>query len=306
MKRCVSKIVALISMVCVACALAGCTTEPYQPEELTPTVNSPVIGKNGVLRVGVDASNPPFAGKIGSNIVGLDVDTAAALADELGLKLEIKNVESNGATALASGEIDILMMTPKSTTDTNMWVSEPYVETAVALFAGDAHNSVPTAASNPIIAAQATSRSAWAVENTFGDDALHPLNDLVSAFSAAEKGEAAYVAADAVIGTYVAKSQNVNLRIIALLEKPNGYCIAVSAQNAELQKVIGDALAALKNGGVLNVVATKWLGNDLGLSQMPLVEPSVKTESGDDNAADKDAQDESTPQVASNAVLPQG
>ncbi len=302
MKRCVSKIIALVGMLCVTFALIGCTAEPYQPEELTPTVNTPVIGKNGVLRVGVDASNPPFAGKIGNDIVGLDVDTAAALADALGLKLEIKNVESNGATALAAGDIDILMMIPKSNTDSSLWVSDPYVETAVALFAGDAHNTVPTPASNPVIAAQATSRSAWAVENIFGDDALHPLNDLVSAFSSAEKGEAAYVAADAAIGTYVAKTQNVDLRIIALLEKPNGYCIAVSAQNAELQAVVESTLKTLKDGGVLTVVTTKWLGNDLELSQMPLVESASKPSDSEKKDANTS---ETASSVASNAVLPQ-
>ena len=310
MKRCVSKIIVLASMLCVAFALVGCNTQSYQPEDLTPTVSTPTIGQNGVLRVGVDASNPPFAGKIGSDIVGMDVDVAAALADQLGLKLEIKNVEANGAAALAAGDVDVLMMASKNNTDSNMWVSEPYVETAVALFAGEAHNTTPTPASNPIIAAQSASMSAWAIENTFGDDALYPLNDLVSAFSAAEKGEAAYVAADAVIGTYVAKTQNVNLRIIALLDKPSGYCIGVSAANTDLQNAVAGTLKNLKDGGIVKIVSSKWLGSDLALSQMPLVEAAAHDTNDADNDADKknthgDDAGSDKPAVASNAVLPQ-
>ena len=66
--------------------LAGCTgSGTYQPELKSAEVAPPVIGEEGTLRVGVNTENPPLAGMGSGKIIGIDVDIAAALADELGL-----------------------------------------------------------------------------------------------------------------------------------------------------------------------------------------------------------------------------
>ena len=54
--------------VCCAAMLllaTGCQQqqESYTPPEATPAVSKPVIAQEGVLRVGVNASNAPLAGQ---------------------------------------------------------------------------------------------------------------------------------------------------------------------------------------------------------------------------------------------------
>ena len=84
--------------------LAGCTgSGTYQPELKSAEVAPPVIGEEGTLRVGVNTENPPLAGMGSGKIIGIDVDIAAALADELGLKLSVVDVGSDPAGALANG-----------------------------------------------------------------------------------------------------------------------------------------------------------------------------------------------------------
>ena len=243
MKHRVSVVCMLACALCLALGLAGCSQSgSYEGKTLTPTVSAPTIGTNGTLRVGIDADGgaPFITSKSSAQYAGLDVDMAAALADQLGLKLELVDVAGNAAKALSDGDVDIVMGQSSSEKSTSMWMSDPYLETGVALFASGS-NSVPTQAAAGSIAAQSSSTSAWAVENAFGDEALNPSSDLVSAFSLIETGKATYVAADAVIGSYAALRQNVDVKPIALLGSKGGYCIGASSSNQKLQKAISCA-----------------------------------------------------------------
>lgn len=259
--------------------LMGCSQDtPYEPKTLTPTIDTPVVGESGTLRVGVDAQGgAPFITSSDGTMEGFDVDMAAALADELGLKLKVVNVGPDAATALKNGEVDIVMSMSATDASSTVWLSEPYVETGVALLASATDAVAPTRDEAPMIAAQSSSASAWAVENSFGDSCLESKSDLTSAFSAVETGEATYVAADAVIGTYAALYQNVDLAPVALLGSASGYFIGVSASNVDLQTAIDNALKAVLDSGVANVVRTKWLGTTLDLSALEVIEVSSTT-----------------------------
>lgn len=319
MKHRASVIVAAVCAACFALGLAGCSgqAQEYTPELKSATVSSPAIGEDGVLRVGVAGEeSAPFTMTSSGEVVGLDVDMAAALADEMGLKLEIVNVESDGETALKNGEVDILMGMMAGDSST-MWLSDPYAPTAVALFASSEETEVPTRESAPKIAAQGSSASAWAVGTAFGDEALESKGDLMSAFSSVEEQKASYVAADAVIGTYAALYQNVDMKPIALLEQPSGYCIGVSSENADLQKAVADALSAVTGGGISNVISSKWLGTVLDLSALPVIEGVASQSNGDepsqgdeeadaadDADSDADASEGNGSGAGSNAVIP--
>lgn len=282
MRRRVSLIAAFACALCVACALAGCAQSgSYKAKELTPSISSPTIGENGTLRVGVDMSGgAPFVTTTStSNPKGLDVDMAAALAQQLGLKLEIVDTKGDAASALSNGTVDIVMSQSASGKSSSMWVSDPYIETGVALFAssGTSAPSSPAAASS--IAAQSSSTSSWAVGNAFGDDAVNPASDLVSAFSLVETGKATYVAADAVIGTYAALQQNVNVVPIALLGSKGGYCVGVSSSNQNLQTAVSGALSAISSNGVSEAICMKWLATTVDLDSLTAIEVSASQSS---------------------------
>lgn len=321
MKHRVSFICALVSALCLCLALSGCGgAGAYQPKELSPSVASPVIGQDGTLRVGVDGDGgAPFVASSGTPMTGLDIDLAAALANQLGLKLSIVNVGADAESALENGEVDIVMGQSSSDESKTVWISDPYLQTGVALFAGSGNTTVPTRDSSPVIAAQSSSTSEWAVENAFGESAVMAASDLTSAFSSVETGKAAYVAVDAVIGSYAALYQNVDVSPVALLGSVGGYCIGVSADNADLQKAVADALSAISGNGVASVVSTKWLGGAIDLSALPVIETTSSkspsdTTSGEDetNADESDGSSTTTDEsidtdgstAGANAVIP--
>ena len=74
---------------CLCFALTGCQSEEYTPKSKEQAVSAAALGKDGTLRVGVNASSAPLAGQTSSSsrIVGIDVDVAAYIADQMGLEV---------------------------------------------------------------------------------------------------------------------------------------------------------------------------------------------------------------------------
>ncbi|WP_080798395.1 substrate-binding periplasmic protein [Arabiibacter massiliensis] len=275
MKRLATCGLAVVCAAALLAVLAGCSSkEGYVPPEKEPTLSSPTIGKDGTLRVGVNADSAPLAGQPNSSskIIGIDVDIAAALADSFGLKLEIVDVGADPAAALTEERVDIVLGIDKSDTEATFWKSEAYLPTGVALFAATADAAVPTNATAPAIAAQVSSKSAWAVTNEFDQGAITTTDDLKGAFAALESGQVQYVAADAVIGAYAAHNAGDEVHVVALMQQPSGYCAGVLDSKADLKQAVSDALATLTGNGIISVIETKWLGIALDLSTVPLTE----------------------------------
>lgn len=295
----------------VMAALAGCSGETYQPELKSATVSTPTIGEAGTLRVGVNADKAPLAGTSdGGKIVGIDVDIAARIADELGLSVTIVDVGSDPEDALTNGEVDIVMGVDKSSDAGDMWLSDAYLPTGISLFTlASGNTTAPTTVPNSSVGAQISSTSSWATTNEFGDAALKQYTKLSDAFSALDSGEVDYVAADALIGAYAAHRQDVDVAIVGLMSSQSGYCVGVSKTNTELQSTIADVLGSLVDGGVIDVVEMKWMGSALDLSGVARISGALAnaaednaddTEHGGDSAGDE-ANVESEGEAAANA-----
>lgn len=275
--------------------LSGCTVgEAYEPATKEAVVSTPTIGEDGVLRVGVNTQNPPLAGtNTNEKIVGVDVDIAAALADSLGLKLSIVDVGSDPEGALDEGKVDLVMGIDRSDADGDFWLSEAYLPTGIALFSMSETASVPTAGDGSTFSAQISSKSAWAVSNEFGDESLSSTTTLVDAFTMLAAGKVDYAASDAIVGSYAAHGEGLDVNVAAMLLAPSGYCVAVASDNAELQKLVVQAVAELENGGIIDVIEMKWLGMTLDLSdvkQTAGVSLEPEDEDGDENAEGDDGE----------------
>ena len=246
-----------------------------------PTAAGIVYAAQGVLRVGVNANNAPLAGQPSSStkIVGIDVDMAAALADQLGLKLEVVDVSTDAAGALTSGKVDVVMGVNKSDSP-SFWTSDTYLPTAVALFAQSSNSTVPANSASTKIAAQVSSNSAWAVTNEFDNSTITTTEDLKSAFSALESGKVQYVAADAVVGSYVSNNAGMDVHMVALMQQASGYCVGVLDGNTQLKQAVSNALSAMNSNGVSSIIQKKWLGTTMDLSGIKLT--AGASDDGDD------------------------
>lgn len=277
------------ALACMTFMLAGCgNSSNYQPELKSAQVSSPVIGEDGTLRVGVDTENPPLAGMGSGKIIGIDVDIASAIADQLGLKISIVDVGSDPASAIADKKVDVIMSIDTSNVEGDYWTSSSYLPTGIAVFALSPDAGVPEEGGDATFAAQQSSKSAWAVSNEFGESALTPTDTLKDAFVALRDGKVKYVAADAVIGLYAAHGldEGLDVSIVAMLMKPSGYCMAVAADNTDLQTAAGDVLANLVSNGTIDVIERKWLGTSVALDTLPVIGSGSSSDSGTSDASD--------------------
>ncbi len=273
MKRVTVLVVALVMSLCLVGLLSGCSSQDYTPQKKSQVIKDSSLNTKETLRVGVDASNAPYAVESSGVIVGIDVDIAAALADELGLKLELVDVGTDVANAFSKEDVDIVMGVKAQ--GSSYWLSESYMSSAVALFSPSSSTKVPAATDTFTVAAQSSSMSAWEVSDRLGQAHLKTANDLQGAFSSLSSGSVNFVAADSTIGAYVAHSSNVEAYPIALLQDPVSYGIAVSSENTAVQSAVSKALASLKSGGIVSVIEKKWLGDPADLSALSLIQSQV-------------------------------
>lgn len=283
MKRVSVLAIALVVALCMALPLAGCASSEYTPKAKDQAVADSALNKSGTLRVGVNASNYPYAGESNGSIVGIDVDVAAALADEMGLKLELVDVGTSVDTTFTKEKVDVVMGVSKASSDYKL--SSPYLKSSIALFSLTEGAKAPTSGSGITVAAQSASMSAWEVSDHYGDAALKNATDLQSAFESLKTGAVDFAAADSVIGQFVANYNGVGAYPIAALQEPSSYCVAYSTTATALSEAVDKALDSLVSGGVIDVVLGKWLGSEqVDVSGLPLV--TVTASSDDDSSVD--------------------
>ena len=275
MSRRVGTIIMFMLAACAAFALCACT-QPYEPQMRDQAVDDSALNEPGTLRVGVDASSYPFAGQSGSRIKGIDVDVAAAVADRLGLSIELVDVGMTGAAALDEESVDVVMsVNAQEASSAGRWLSDPYLGAGVCVFARSG-DSAPVKAENPVITAQESSLSSVLVNDTYGSECLQTGDDLKELFQAVADGTQRYVAADAVVGLFLSESMGLDLQMVCMLEEPSGYHIAASQDNEALQQAISQALGEISSNGVLDVIALRWLGGSYDLGQVPQADVSAQ------------------------------
>ena len=274
-KRILTLVVCGALIACLAGVLSGCnSSQKYESAMKDAAITSPSIIENGVLTVGVSGENAPMSAKSSTGLVGIDVDMAAAIADELGLKLKLVDVDPDAMSALNKGTVDIVMGIDKSDATANVWKSDVYAQSGVTLFAATQGAAVPEKGSGAKIAVQAASLSNWAVSSLYDASEIVAESDLVTAFKDLSDGKATFVAADAVIGMYAAKAAGVTVYPIAIIDAPTGYCIAVKDSNSSLKSSITSALASVEKSGIADTIQKKWLTETIDVAKLPAIKSS--------------------------------
>lgn len=257
-------ILAAVIAAVLCLAFAGCAPGSYKKELKEAQLHTPDILEEGKLKVGVNFGNPPMAGET-AKAAGIDIDVASAIAEELGLQVEFVDYGASPDTALNEKSCDIIMGIPKSTNIEGVFKSEPYIQTASALFAKDSDAPVPVKSGADVFAAEMASPSAISCQAQFNVANIKLDNTLSAAFEELDRGDVKYVAADAIIGNYNIKENGIKASMIALLNKPSGFCIGANAKNTNLCDKIKATVETLTKNGIFLVIEKRWVGRALEL-----------------------------------------
>lgn len=77
---------------------------------LRPGPSARALFPYGEMRVGVDASSPPFAVATADDLFGLEIDLARALADEIGIPVRFVNMSFDGLyDSLRADQVDVVI-----------------------------------------------------------------------------------------------------------------------------------------------------------------------------------------------------
>lgn len=240
---------------------SGCDSRDEKPA-LQPTVKPPAIATAGVLRAGVDLATPPFAGTDKGQKAGIDVDIAAALAERLGLTLELVDVSpSNAATALADGRVDVVMSVPMGESAlSSSTVAGTYLADGPAFFSNSTETVSLESLGDRRIAVQAGSLAYWLLQDELGDEGLVVEATLRAAFSQLASGSVDLVAGDALVGGYLIR-EFPEVRFSGQIGEASLIGVVVGPDSEQLAGAVRSALDALAADGVLDTVRSKWVGD---------------------------------------------
>ncbi len=227
------------------------------------------IEREGVLRVGLDPTFPPFEVALDAQVEGLDVDLARALAAELGLEAEFVYFGYDGLyDALATDQVDALIsalvIVPGRTRD--FAYTDPYFNageilvvpggSAVAEMADlDGRRlAVELGAQGHVQATQ------WAKRLPALD--VLPYTSAQEALDAVAAGDAQAALVDGVSGRlYLKERRDTSLARAPEPVTVEPYAIVVRIEDERLLQELNGALASLRTSGRLQGFVEAWLGS---------------------------------------------
>lgn len=246
------KILALVLAVAMmAFAFAGCG----KSESVTIT--------EGTLTMGTNATFPPYEyTDENGDIIGIDAEIAAAVAEELGLKLEIKDMEFDSLIpAVKAGSIDIAFagMTVNDERKESVDFSDTYAKgVQVIIVTEDSKIASPDDLEGKKIGVQAGTTGDTYCTDDFGQENVKQFNNGALAVTALTQGQVDCVIIDNEPAKNFVKS-NKGLKILETSYADEDYAAAVSKENNELLKKVNEAMKTLKDNGKIDEIISKYI-----------------------------------------------
>lgn len=230
----------------------------------------------GTLRMGTNATFPPYEMVDDqNNVIGIDADIAAAVADKLGMELEIINMEFDSLIpALAADQIDIALagMTVNPERAEQVDFTDSYATgIQVVIIPEDSAAPVKTVkdetTGEDVEVIDLTGLKVGVQTGTTGD--IYCTDDLGEEF--VQRFESGIVATQALVNGQIdavvidnepAKAYveaNEGLKIVETAYAVEDYAGAVAKGNTELLDKVNGALAELKSEGKLDEIIAQYI-----------------------------------------------
>ena len=223
------------------------------------------------LTMGTNAAFPPYEYYENDQIVGIDAEIAAAIAEKLGMELVIEDMEFNSIiSAVQTGKIDFGMagmtVTPERQQSVNF--SDTYAEGVQAIIVKEG-SDIKTAddlfaegATWKIGVQEATTGDIYCTDD-FGDERVFKYKVGADAVEALKAGKVDCV----IIDNNPAKAyvdMNEGLVILETEYTQEEYAIAVALENTELLEKINAALKELWEEGKIQEILEKYIPSENG------------------------------------------
>lgn len=245
-------------MICIS--FVACSSEEKSDDTNTDT------DTQETLTMATNAEFPPYEYKEGDKVVGIDAEVAQAIADKLGMKLEIVDTKFDAIIpGVQSGKYDMGMagMTVTPEREQSVAFSDSYATgiQSIIVKQGSAIKSVDDLSEKTKIGVQLGTTGDIYAKDDFGDEAVQEYDKGADAVQALIAGKIDCV----IIDNEPAKSfvaANEGLEILKTSYAEEDYAICFKKDNTELQTKVNDALKELIADGTLQKIVNKYITAD--------------------------------------------
>ena len=258
----------LAAILCVAtcaCLLMGCggSSSSDNAEGSSQADASAVkTVTEGVLTMATNAYFPPYEYYDGSEIVGIDAEIAKAVADKLGLELQIQDMEFDSIiTAVQTGKADIGLagMTVTEERKQSVNFTDTYAEgiQSIIVKEGSDIKSADDLKGKKIGVQLSTTGDIYATDD-YGKENVEEYNKGNDAVQALVTGKVDAVIIDNQPAiSYVASNEGLVILDTEYVKEEYAGCI--SKDNEELLEAINGALTELKEDGTIQAILDKYI-----------------------------------------------
>ena len=220
----------------------------------------------GKLTMATNATFPPYEMTTDSgDIEGIDVDTAKAIAEKLGLELQIDDMDFDAALlSVQQGKADIAMagITVTDERKAVMAFSDSYATGIQSIIVPEGSDiaSPDDLAGKKIGTQRGTTGYIYCTDN-FGEDSVVAYDNGLTAVQALNNGQVDAVVIDnAPAKEYVAA--NPGLKVLETSYAEEDYAIGMNKDNTALVEAVNAALEELKADGTLQSIVDKYITAD--------------------------------------------
>ncbi|HIR76291.1 MAG TPA: basic amino acid ABC transporter substrate-binding protein [Candidatus Choladousia intestinipullorum] len=250
---------------------------------LTAACAVPVMAEDdNVLVMATNAEFPPYEYREGDEIVGIDAEVAALIADKLGMELQIEDMAFDSVlAAVQTGKADIAMAGITVTEDRQKTVNftDPYTTaTQMIIVAEDSEIASPDDLTGKTVGVQlGTTGDIYA--DDIEDATVERYSKGFEAVQALIQGKIDAVVIDGEPAkVFVEQNEGIKLLDEAFTEEE--YAIAIAKDNEELLEQVNTALNELKEEGEFQKVVDKYITSDDAEAETEAVTEEAPAEAG--------------------------
>jgi len=251
------KIISGVLVLAVACAMiAGCGSKKDND-------SSGGSEKKETLVMATNAEFPPYEYHEDGEIVGIDADFARAIADKLGMELEIEDISFESIIpAVQSGKADFgaAGMTVTEERKTNVDFSDTYYTGRQVIIVQEENAEITgkdDLAGKKIGVQQGTTGDIYA-SGDYGDENIERYNKGMEAVQALSQGKVdAVIIDDQPAQTFV--DENEGLKILETEYLEEEYAMCFKKGNNELVEKVNQAIRELKEDGTFDEIVDKYI-----------------------------------------------
>ena len=229
--------------------------------EEAPAAELETVQKGKLVMV-TNAEFPPYEFHDQNAIVGIDVEIAGAIAEQLGLELEIEDIAFDSIIPeIVSGKADIgaAGMTVTEDRKQNVDFSDTYAHaTQVIIVKEDSEIKGVADLEGKIMGVQQGTTGDIYVSGDYGDEAVERYAKGMEAVQALAQGKVDAVVIDGEPAKQYIKEVE-GLKIIDESYTDEDYAIAIKKGNTAMVEAVNAALAELKSEGKLDEIVAKYI-----------------------------------------------